>query len=136
MNEETSCIIRPRWWRVRRLWLVRRQMDHHEGVARVSWSSVLYVLPALACPLMMIGCIKGMAGGKGKAQAAPADPLQRRAYLEQELARLDAERRSAAVALASLHVPAGGAGSGVAAAPGDNAQLTADRPAIPVREGG
>lgn len=85
----------------------------------MSWSSVLYVLPALACPLMMIGCIKGMSGGKGKAQGVPADPAQRRAYLEQEVARLDAERRAAAVALASLPVPADPAGSRVAAAQGE-----------------
>lgn len=68
----------------------------------MTWQTILYYLPLLACPLMMVFCFKGMSSCSRGEERAPKDPVQRRAYLEQQLERMDAQRHETEVELAAM----------------------------------
>ena len=56
-------------------------------------SVVAHILPVLACPAMMIFCMRGMGGGKQAGQRAPAQtPEERRQALQLEMQQLDKAR--------------------------------------------
>ena len=63
------------------------------GGGRVALGTLVEYLPALACPAMMIFCMRGMGGGKQAGQQAPAQtPEERRQALQLEMRQLDKVR--------------------------------------------
>lgn len=63
------------------------------GGGRVALGTLVEYLPALACPAMMIFCMRGMGGGKQAGQqAAPQTPEERRQTLQLEMRQLDKAR--------------------------------------------
>ena len=64
------------------------------GGGRVALGTLVEYLPALACPAMMVFCMRGlMGGGKHVAQQAPAQTSEeRRLALQLEMRELDKAR--------------------------------------------